>query len=272
MAQPQVSDMGFGYVNKHESVEMPDTDNNDYPAMKHQPLKSPLKSAMKTPGAPPRDLGNILSPTFKEEDRLEKEEALTEKQQAADLVCTKAVAKPFEVNTDIDAESKSARTDRQVLPPRRQLLLLAYRPVHAVSNLHHLQRHQGSTTSEQSASMGCRSKDLASGPAPLHRLRLTLHVHRHLLLVLERRTQSSRESRCLLLCLRRRLLHLQHSHVGHRSGRLAGCKVELEQQGYVGMGVRGQHPKEPLRERSLVRTHLPSAELESGLRHHRDCR
>lgn len=77
--------MGFGYVNKHESVEMPDTDNNDYPAMKHQPLKSPLKSAMKTPGAPPRDLGNILSPTFKEEDRLEKEEALTEKQQAADL-------------------------------------------------------------------------------------------------------------------------------------------------------------------------------------------
>ena len=86
MAQPQVSDMGFGYVNKHESVEMPDTDNNDYPSMKQQPLKSPLKSAMKTPGAPPRDFGNMLSPTFKEEDRLEKEEALTDKQQAADLV------------------------------------------------------------------------------------------------------------------------------------------------------------------------------------------
>lgn len=87
MAQPQVSDMGFGYVNKHESVEMPDTDNNDYPSVKTQMPKSPLKSAMKTPGAPPRDLGNILSPTFKEEDRLENQEALTEKQQAADLVC-----------------------------------------------------------------------------------------------------------------------------------------------------------------------------------------
>ena len=65
--------MGFGYVDKHESVEMPDTDNNDYPSMKYQaPLKSPLKSAMKTPGAPPRDLGNILSPTFKQEQGLER--------------------------------------------------------------------------------------------------------------------------------------------------------------------------------------------------------
>jgi hypothetical protein len=77
MAQPQVSDVGFGYVqNKHESVEMPDTDNNDYPAM-----KTPLKSAMKTPGAPPRDFGNMLSPTFKEEEQLH-----TDKEQARDLV------------------------------------------------------------------------------------------------------------------------------------------------------------------------------------------
>lgn len=83
MAQPQVSDVGFGYVNnKHESVEMPDTDSNDYP-----PMKPPLKSAMKTPGAPPRDMGNMLSPTFKEEDRLEKQEGLTDKEQARDLVC-----------------------------------------------------------------------------------------------------------------------------------------------------------------------------------------
>lgn len=82
MAQPQVSDVGFGYVgNKHESVEMPDTDNNDYPA-----LRSPLKSAMKTPGAPPRDMGNILSPTFKEEEALEKQQVLTDKEQARDVV------------------------------------------------------------------------------------------------------------------------------------------------------------------------------------------
>lgn len=86
MAQPQVSDVGFGYVqNKHESVEMPDTDNNDYPAMK-TPLKSAMKSAMKTPGAPPRDFGNMLSPTFKEEEQLEKDQAHTDKEQARDLV------------------------------------------------------------------------------------------------------------------------------------------------------------------------------------------
>lgn len=86
MAQPQISDVGFGYVGKHESVEMPNTDyHNDYPKT---PLKSPLKSAMKTPGAPPRDIGNaaIFSPTFKQEDMLEKEEKHTEKEQARDLV------------------------------------------------------------------------------------------------------------------------------------------------------------------------------------------
>lgn len=82
MAQPQPSDVGFGYVNRHESVEMPDTDNNDYPSMP----KSPLKSAMKTPGAPPRDFRNLMSPTFREEDVLEKQEVHTEKQQAQDIV------------------------------------------------------------------------------------------------------------------------------------------------------------------------------------------
>ncbi|WPH01134.1 Hypothetical protein R9X50_00396900 [Acrodontium crateriforme] len=84
MPQPQPSDIGFGYVNRHESVEMPDTDNNEYPKM---PLRSPgiLKSAMKTPGAPPRDFGNILSPTFKEDEILEKHEAHTDKIQAKDL-------------------------------------------------------------------------------------------------------------------------------------------------------------------------------------------
>ena len=83
MAQPQPSDVGFGYVNRHESVEMPDTDNNDYPKT---PLKSPLKSAMKTPGAAPRGLGNAMfSPTFTHEEILEKQEKHTEKEQARDV-------------------------------------------------------------------------------------------------------------------------------------------------------------------------------------------
>lgn len=90
MAEPQIADTGFGYVNKHESVEMPDTDGNDYPPYTPKtPLKSPLKSAMKTPGAAPRDLGNaVFSPTFANEDILEKQEKHTEKEQARDVVST----------------------------------------------------------------------------------------------------------------------------------------------------------------------------------------
>ena len=89
MAQPQISDVGFGYVNHHESVEMPNTPYNGYPNTE-PPLKSPLKSAMKTPGAAPRDLGKaqVFSPTFTQDEMLEKREKHTEKQQAKDLVCT----------------------------------------------------------------------------------------------------------------------------------------------------------------------------------------
>ncbi|KAK0942660.1 hypothetical protein LTR29_005747 [Friedmanniomyces endolithicus] len=81
MAQPQPSDVGFGYVNRHESVEMPDTDDNDYPSVP----KTPLKSALKTPGAAPRDFHDFRSPTFREEEVLEKNEAATDIKQAADL-------------------------------------------------------------------------------------------------------------------------------------------------------------------------------------------
>lgn len=45
-----------------------------------------LKSAMKVPGTPARKLDNPLSPTFREEDLLEKREARTDKEQARDLV------------------------------------------------------------------------------------------------------------------------------------------------------------------------------------------
>lgn len=79
MAQPQPSDVGFGYLSdnngsKRESyagVEVPLT-----PA-------SPLKSALKVPGTPGRL--NPLSPTFREEQILEKHEESTEKANAKDL-------------------------------------------------------------------------------------------------------------------------------------------------------------------------------------------
>ncbi|KAI9729031.1 MAG: hypothetical protein M1828_000116 [Chrysothrix sp. TS-e1954] len=89
-AQPQVSDVGFGYIGErnpnHLSVEMPIT-----PA-------SPLKSALRTPGAPPRAIATpgplatpgpmatpLFSPTWDEENRLEKREQKTEKEQQKDL-------------------------------------------------------------------------------------------------------------------------------------------------------------------------------------------
>lgn len=84
--QPQVSDVGLSYVS---AVEMEETDR------KYLPPPTPrtaggLKSAMKSPGAPPRTPGamSIMSPTFKEEQKLEKHEASTEKEQAKDLVCS----------------------------------------------------------------------------------------------------------------------------------------------------------------------------------------
>lgn len=71
----QVGDLGFGYINeKRESVAMPASP------------RSPLKSAMKFPGSPRTMNGNPLSPTFREEQMLDRREERTEKEQARDLV------------------------------------------------------------------------------------------------------------------------------------------------------------------------------------------
>lgn len=93
-AQP--SDVGFGYISQNDGVgQVRNTltvDDARYmpPATPKSPLKSPLKSALKSPGAPPRVIENPLSPTFKEEEDLEKHEKVTEKKQAKDLVSSEA--------------------------------------------------------------------------------------------------------------------------------------------------------------------------------------
>jgi len=77
VAHAQPGDVGFGYIGNgagRESVAMPMTP------------RSPLKSAMKAPGTPGRGLTNPLSPTFREEELLEKREKSTAKDQARDLV------------------------------------------------------------------------------------------------------------------------------------------------------------------------------------------
>ena len=85
--QAQVSDVGFGYM---QSVEMEETDRKYLPPPTPRTPAGGLKSALKSPGAPPRTPGgamSILSPTFREEQQLEKREAFTEKEQVKDLVC-----------------------------------------------------------------------------------------------------------------------------------------------------------------------------------------
>lgn len=78
--QAQPSDVGFGYIS-NGPVEQHATLNPDM----NGPLSPPLKSALKTPGTPGRML-NPLSPTFREEQILEKHEEDTEREQAKDLV------------------------------------------------------------------------------------------------------------------------------------------------------------------------------------------
>lgn len=74
--QPDVSDVGFGYVNAQDPTQH---------VPHHAAPVSPLKSALKVPGTPARTL-NPLSPTFREEFNLEKQEKQAEKANAKDLV------------------------------------------------------------------------------------------------------------------------------------------------------------------------------------------
>jgi hypothetical protein len=88
--QAQVSDVGLSYV---AAVEMEETDRRYLPPPTPRTPGGALKSALKSPGAPPRTPGaaSILSPTFREEQDLEKREAFTDKEQAKDLVSSNSV-------------------------------------------------------------------------------------------------------------------------------------------------------------------------------------
>lgn len=77
-----VGDVGFGYIADSQPREQYATIRPDINPATGQPLKS----ALKTPGTANRLL-NPLSPTFREEIELEKQEEKTDKEQAKDLVC-----------------------------------------------------------------------------------------------------------------------------------------------------------------------------------------
>lgn len=89
LPQSQPADVGFGYLKEtHISVEMEETDPRYLPPpTPFTPgMRSPLKSAMKSPGFAPPKSAMILSPTFQEDEMLEKVEGDTEKIQEMDLV------------------------------------------------------------------------------------------------------------------------------------------------------------------------------------------
>ncbi|PKY01299.1 hypothetical protein P168DRAFT_242325 [Aspergillus campestris IBT 28561] len=71
---PDVSDLGFGYVTAADPA---------HHAHHHAPA-SPLRSALKVPGTPGRTL-NPLSPTFREEFYVEKQEKSAEEENARDV-------------------------------------------------------------------------------------------------------------------------------------------------------------------------------------------
>ena len=68
----QPGDVGFGYISSGTTATATGP-------------KSPLKSALKVPGTPAK-FTNPLSPTFREEDVLEKRESSTDKEQVKDVV------------------------------------------------------------------------------------------------------------------------------------------------------------------------------------------
>jgi len=72
---------GFGYINSSMDDDIKPVTVTLAPMTPRMPLKSSLKS----PGVS-RTFANPLSPTFREEDLLEKREAKTSKQQKRDLV------------------------------------------------------------------------------------------------------------------------------------------------------------------------------------------
>ena len=75
------SDVGFGYISSDPVEQHATVPNNQV----NGPGTAPLKSALKVPGTPGRHL-NPMSPTFREEQLLEKQEEETEIEQAKDLV------------------------------------------------------------------------------------------------------------------------------------------------------------------------------------------
>lgn len=167
--------------------------------------KTPLKSAMKVPGTPARPFDNPLSPTFREEDILEKRELSTEKEQARDVVCSIVYSPSRNHLTYTLVENQGSRSDGQVRPSRCQLQLLPDHSFHAFIDFCRVQCHPSPSVPEPHALLGHQHQRLAPEARPLYGLRVPPCLYPCLRCVLSRRSQARRESRHVLYSVRYRM-------------------------------------------------------------------
>jgi hypothetical protein len=146
MSEAKPSDIGFGYIADNTATR--------HVEIQVGPASPGLKSAMKVPGTPARKLENPLSPTFREEQFLEKQEEITEKQQAKDLVRLWLVESLMRACANEITESKGPRTSSQAAPPWCKLWLQSHRPRSRRYHRPRLPGHQESPTTQRSASLG----------------------------------------------------------------------------------------------------------------------
>lgn len=159
--QPQPADVGFGYIGDRASAH-----SSKIAAAVDVPMtpRSPLKSALKSPGAPPRMIPsqNPLSPTWQEEDMLDKEEDKTEKQQQKDVVSRIwSLGLPAQSLLIVIKAYQSPRAHRQDLLALYQFLLQSYRYFHDGIHLHNLQRFALVAAAKQSSAVGPRHDKMA---------------------------------------------------------------------------------------------------------------
>lgn len=184
----QPGDVGFGYIgNDHDSAAGP---------------KSPLKSAMKVPGTPARQLSNPLSPTFREEEMLEKREASTDKEQVKDIVssCWESVFVCHQTSNIMATENQDSCSYGQVCSPRCQLQLFPDHLVHAVGLFCHLQLHKVSGCCQQVYAMGPQhsADSLATKTDSCHGMCLAIRLYPRLRRILPRRPQTSDQGQHVL--------------------------------------------------------------------------
>lgn len=183
-----VADVGFGYVAANNPAQHAE---DSRPPMTPA-LASPLRSGLKVPNTA-KSL-NPLSPTFREEYMLEKQEKEAEKENARDLV-RKILRTHLQISSQctmlINVANQTPGPHCEDLPPRRQLLMQPDRAGTTRYDADHIPRHQGPSLTQQSARMGRGQQPVGTVLATGLGLFLLVCVLDCLLGLLERRSPSS---------------------------------------------------------------------------------